>query len=122
MYQHELQFQEQVPNESSETEPIEEMPTTPTDLFDDDENDESQKRPKLDEYWKIRNGTHFLYAIISNESPLEVKYFTSSAKGNFHRLEDTSFEVCYEDLDEKVDPPEIISQGKYRKFYLFDQP
>ena len=64
-------------------------------------------------------GANFLYALISNENPLEVKYFAPSNKGNFFCLNETQFEVSYEDLKEKTTAPEEIQMGRLRKFYLF---
>ena len=90
------------------------------DPEDEEEVDENEHKPLLGEYWKVRNGVHFLFAQISNENPLEVKYFEPSVKGNFHSLNENPFDVCLEDLQEKIEPPEIIKRGKYRKFYLFE--
>ena len=91
-------------------------------MFDfDDEDDEQESKPNLGEFWKVRNGTQSLYAIISNENPLVVKYFTPTVKGNYYFLDEKPFDVCFEDLDQKIDPPKIIPKGKRRKFYVFDE-
>ena len=91
------------------------------DIFDNDEEEANENvlKPKLGEYWKVKNGAHFLYAKISNESPLEAKYFSPSVKGNFYSLNETPYSVCHEDFQEKIDPPEVIQKGRLRKFYLF---
>ena len=89
------------------------------DLFDLEE-EENEIKPIVGEYWTIKNGNHFLYAIITNDSPLEVNYFTPSVKGNFYSLNETIFAVCSEDLKEKLEPPKIVPKGK-RKFYLFSK-
>ena len=96
--------------------PVEYVPLF--DIVEDDE-DENEKKPNLGEFWKIKNGTHFLFAKISNEAPLEVKYFTPSNKSTLHYLSETPYAVCTEDLQEKIDPPVIISKGRKRKFYQF---
>ena len=90
-------------------------------LFDieEEEEEENELKPNLGEYWKIKNGAHFLFAKISSEVPLEVKYFTPSVKGGSHYLSETPYAVCTEDLQEKIDPPIIISKGRKRKFYQF---
>ena len=56
--------------------------------------------------------------MISNEVPLEVKYFNLTAKGTSYYLTETSFDVCLEDLEEKVDP-KISAKGR-RKYYQFE--
>ena len=86
-----------------------------------DENEEI--KAALGDYWKIKNGSTFLYAVISNESPLKAQFFapTKTVKGNFYLLNETSFDVCEEDLDEKIKPPEVVSKGRNRKFYVFEQ-
>ena len=80
----------------------------------------SPKSPKLNEYWKIKNGkTVFSYALIVNENPLSVQYFEDSVKGLGHRLNEDIWQVFDQDLDQKVCPPEIKNVGKFRKFYHF---
>ena len=56
--------------------------------------------------------------MISNEVPLEVKYFNLTAKGTSYYLTETSYDVCLEDLEEKVDP-KISAKGR-RKYYQFE--
>ena len=93
-------------------------------VFDATDENPQDLNPKVGEYWKVRIGSNDLYAIISNESPLEVKYFAPTAKsqGNLHYLNEDPFDVCFEDLQGKIDPPKIIEKGKFRKFYQFIQP
>ena len=90
-------------------------------LFDLEISDNEEEIPKvaIGEYWKIRNGSNYLYAQIVKDNPLEVKYFEPSAKGKFHVINETIFEVLSEDLDEKIDSPEVITKGRGRKYYKF---
>ena len=92
----------------------------PIDLFDMEVQDENelQVHPKSGEFWKIRNGTHFLNAFISSENPLVVQYFTPTVKGHAYYLNDTSFDACLEDFHEKIDPPVKIQKGR-RTYYTF---
>ena len=99
-----------VPDEVEENEPeqVEEI-TSP------------KKSPKLNEYWKIKNGeTNFLYAVIADENPsnIQVQYFVDD-HGQGLRLEEDIWPIFDEDLDQKVSPPEIKNVSKYRKFYNF---
>ena len=91
----------------------------PISLFDIEDDFENELKPKIGEYWKVKNGAHFLYAKISKENPLEVMYFSPSVKGSFFSLNDTPYSACREDLHEKIDPPDVIQKGRHRKFYLF---
>ena len=86
---------------------------------EDEEEVEVEAKPNFGEYWKVKNGANFLYAIVSNENPLVMKYFAPSVKGNYFSLDETQFDVCAEDLEKKIEAPEIIQKGR-RKFYLFD--
>ena len=90
-------------------------------IFDNDETDQSENVPKpsVGEYWKVKNGAHFLYAKVSKENPLELQYFSPTVKGNFYSLNENPYSVCLEDLQEKIDPPDTIMKGRHRKFYLF---
>ena len=47
------------------------------------------------------------------------KYFEPSVKGEYHILNDTVFDVYFEDLDQKVDEPETVRKGR-RVFYYFE--
>ena len=75
--------------------------------------------PQVGEYWKVRNGRDYLFAIVTSEVPLEVRYFEPCAKKGFLCLNDTIFEAFLQDLNEKIHPPESIQMGK-RVFYSFD--
>ena len=74
-------------------------------------------KPRKGEFWKIRNGVHTLFSVISTEEPLTVKYF--EAGGNYHILDDKEFEIFAGDLDTKVDPPETMKRGS-RVYYVFE--
>ena len=78
-------------------------------------------KPRIGEYWKIRNGRHSLNVYVVAENPITVKYFDLSNKGNFLTLGERIFSVHQDDWDKKVSPPKVISSGKYRKFYSFDE-
>ena len=58
--------------------------------------------------------------MIAAENPLGVKYFTPSIRGGLHSLNEIKYEVFFEDLDQKVDPPKQIRRGKSRVFYSFE--
>ena len=73
------------------------------------------------EYWKIKNGSNSLYAIITAENPWCVKYFEPSVKGKFQVLSDTVFDVFRKDLYDKVPTPELKRQGISRMYYLFQK-
>lgn len=77
-------------------------------------------KPKIGEYWKIKHGTHSLYAYIESEMPLCVKYFESSAKGKCLVLNDTIYTPFEDDLSQKVNPPKKIQRGRFRVFYSFE--
>ena len=70
-------------------------------------------------HWKIRNGNNSLFALIASENPLTVQYFELSVKGEYYILNDTIFDEYVENLDQKIDKPEIIRKGK-RVFYYFE--
>ena len=81
---------------------------------------EIQPEIEIGQYWKVKNGTHSLYAVISSKEPIEVQYFEPTVQGNFHSLNETEFEVFLEDLDEKIEPPKILRKGRTRTFYDFE--
>ena len=72
----------------------------------------------MGEYWKIKNGAVFLFAIIASDDPLSVKYFEPTIKGGLHCLNDMIFDVFSEDLQEKIELPEVIQKGR-RTYYRF---
>ena len=83
-------------------------------------NDENKTTlPKVGEYWKIKNGTVYLYAIIAGLDPLSVNYFEPTVKKELHCLNDMVFDVYAEDLKEKLESPEMIQKGR-RKYYRFE--
>ena len=49
-----------------------------------------------------------------------MQYFEPTVKGNFHSLNEAEFEVFFEDLDEKIEPPKILRKGRTRTFYDFE--
>ena len=57
---------------------------------------------------------------IETEHPLSVKYFQPSVKGEYHRLNDTVYEILPEDLGKKISAPKIKNSGKFRQFYKFE--
>ena len=96
------------------------MENTPQALFDFEDEEENEVKPNLGEYWKIKNGNNFLFAQITSENPIVVKYFTPTVKGTYYYLDEKPFDVCSDDLYEKIEPPKIIPKGKHRKFYQFN--
>ena len=63
---------------------------------------------------------HCLFAIICNVTPLEVKYFEKTLKGNYHCLNDNVFELFKEDLAEKLSaPPKEVKKGRHT-YYIFE--
>ena len=100
-------------NDATE-EDIDEFP----DMFDLGE-EETIIKPKVGEYWKVKNGATFLYATITNETPLEAQYFSpTKSKSDLYCLNEEIFAVFIEDMEEKIEPPEKIQKGR-RKYYLF---
>ena len=80
-----------------------------------------KKSPKLNEYWKIKNGeTNFLYAVIVDETPfnIQVQYFVDD-HGQGLRLKEDIWPIFDKDLDQKVSPPEIKNVSRSRTFYNF---
>ena len=80
-----------------------------------------KKSPKLNEYWKIKNGeTNFLYAVIVDENPLniQVQYFVDD-HGQGLRFEEDMWPIFDKDLDQKVSPPEIRKVSRSRTYYNF---
>ena len=57
--------------------------------------------------------------IIADENPLSVQYFQPTIKGKKHSLNSTIYRILNEDLDKKIDAPEIERNGR-RLFYRFD--
>ena len=84
--------------------------------------------PEIGEYWKVKNGKkgkNFLYSIIVNLDPLEVRFFSLSSQGKSHKLDDESWPIFEGDLDEKITPPKIEEkgrkiEGKIRQYYHFN--
>ena len=88
-------------------------------LFDLEIDETQEIMPKLGEYWSVKNSQD-LFVVIETENPLSVKYFQPSVKGEFHRLNDTVYEILAEDLGKKISPPKIKNSGKFRQFYEFE--
>ena len=88
-------------------------------LFDLDIDENQEIKPKLGEHWSVKNSQD-LFVVIETENPLSVKYFQPSVKGEFHRLNDTVYEILAEDLGKKISPPKIKNSGKFRQFYEFE--
>ena len=101
-------------NQMNENEDEEEVEA----IFFEEETNDLIVNPKVGEYWKVKNGVHSLFVIITNDSPLEVKYFESTVRGSYHCLNDTIYEVFSEDLDQKVPPPKVTQKGR-RTYYSF---
>ena len=87
------------------------------DLVEEEPNVDNE-RPKIGEHWTINNGQHFLFALVTNDNPLEVQFYQPSIKGN-HSLSEAIFEVCLKDFEQKIEAPLVISKGKHRKYYNF---
>ena len=88
-------------------------------LFDLDIDENQEIKPKLGEHWSVKNSQD-LFVVIETENPLSVKYFQPSVKGEFHRLNDTVYEILAEDLGKKISAPKIKNSGKFRQFYEFE--
>ena len=41
---------------------------------------QDELKPQVGEYWKVRNGRDYLFAIVTSEVPLEVRYFEPCVK------------------------------------------
>ena len=109
-------------NESEEDENVEDETETTELLFDMNyqSNKNDNIKPRVGEFWKIRNGSDFLFSIIASENPLAVQYFEPMREKNVHSLNATVFDVYEEDLHEKIEPPKVIHKGSHRKFYYFE--
>ena len=111
---------EQSKLEKSNVEATSEIDLEP--VFDnviEDLQEDIETRPKEGENWKIKHGSEFLYALIVKESPLIVKYYGPTKSGKFHSLNETVFDAFCEDLQEKIEMPNLVQKGK-RKYYVFE--
>ena len=88
-------------------------------LFDIDMNEFQEIKPKMGEYWSVKDSQN-LFVVIETETPLSVKYFQPSVK-EYHRLNDAVYEILVEDLGNKVSAPKIKSMGKFRQFFEFEK-
>ena len=68
-----------------------------------------KENPKLGQYWRVKNGQEFLYALIVDENPIVVQYFEPTVKGQYYSLNQRKFEVFNEDFDVQIDRG--VSQG-----------
>lgn len=103
----------------SENEETEETEAEMPQLFDLDVEEFEEIKPNIGEYWSIKN-SQSLYVIIETSSPLTVKYFQPSVKGEYHKLNDTIYEILIEDLGKKVLAPKVKNSGRFRQFYEFE--
>ena len=112
-YDNQLQIQN--PVQTMENSQEDEIPQ----FFDLEVNEASEIKPKVGEHWSVKNCQN-LYVIIETENPISVKYFQPSVKGEYHRLNDTVYEILTEDLGKKISAPKIKNLGKFRQFYQFE--
>ena len=113
------QSQQQKSNVQSTSEAEDTLePVFDTNLIEDLQED-IETKPKEGEHWKVKHGSEFLYALIVKESPLIVKYYEPTKSGKFHSLNETEFDVFCEDLQEKIEAPNVVQKGK-RKYYVFE--
>ena len=89
-------------------------------LFDLDINEAQEIKPKMGEYWSVKNNQN-LFVVIETENPLSVKYFQPSVKGQHHILNDTVYETLVEDLGIKIPAPKVKNSGRFRQFYEFEK-